>query len=92
MYSKSDVKISTSDVSLSLPLKKQESNTIIDSKSVLSFEYHDFLDVFFKKKANILSSHKKHDHRIKWKKDHESDHEYTSLYNLSEKELLLIKK
>jgi hypothetical protein len=39
-----------------------------------------------------LSSHKKHDHRIKLEKDHESDHEYASLYNLSEEELQLIKK
>jgi hypothetical protein len=73
-------------------LKKQESNTIIDLKSVVSFEYHDFLDVFFNKKANILSSHRKHDHCIKLKKDHESDYEYASLYNLLKEELLLIKK
>jgi hypothetical protein len=50
------------------------------------------LNVFFKKKADILSSHRKHDHRIKLEKDHESDHEYASLYNLSKEELLLIKK
>ncbi len=47
---------------------------------------------FSKKKANILSSHRKHDHRIKLKKNHKSDYEYASLYNLSEEELLLIKK
>jgi hypothetical protein len=64
---------------------------MIDSRSVMSSEYHDFSNVFFKKKANILSSHRKHDHRIKFEKDHESRHEYASLYNLSEKELLLIK-
>ncbi len=65
---------------------------MIDSRSVMSFEYHDFLNVFSKKKANIFSSHKKHDHRIELEKDHESNHEYVSLYNLSEKKLLLIKK
>ncbi len=65
---------------------------MIDSKSVMSFEYHDFLNVFFKKKADVLSSHRKHDHRIKLEKDHEIDHEYASLYNLSKEELLLIKK
>jgi hypothetical protein len=59
---------------------------------VISFEYHDFLNVFFKEKTDILSSHRKHDHRIELEKDHESNHEYASLYNLSEKELLLIKK
>ncbi len=64
---------------LEIQLKKQNSNTIIDLKSIISFEYHDFLNVFFKEKTNILSSHKKHDHRIKLEKDHESDHEYVSL-------------
>jgi hypothetical protein len=77
---------------LKIQLKKQNSNKIIDSKSVILSEYHDFLNVFFKKKADILPSHKKHDHRIKLEKDHESDHEYASLYNLSEEELQLIKK
>jgi hypothetical protein len=48
--------------------------------------------VFFKEKADILSSHKKHDHRIELKKEKKSEHEYASLYNLSEKELLLVKK
>jgi hypothetical protein len=59
---------------------------------MISFEYHDFLNVFSKKKIDILSSHKKHDHRKKLEKDHESNHEYASLYNLSEDELFLIKK
>jgi hypothetical protein len=77
---------------LEIQLKKQDNNTIIDFKSVISFEYHDFLNVFFKKKADILSSHRKHDHRIELEKDHESDHEYASLYNLSEEELQLMKK
>jgi hypothetical protein len=77
---------------LEIQLKKQDNNEVTDSKSVMSSKYHDFLDVFFKKKADILSSHKKHDHRIELEKDHESDHEYASLYNLSKKELLLIKK
>jgi hypothetical protein len=77
---------------LKIQLKKQDNNKVIDSKSVMSSKYHDFLKVFFKKKADILSSHRKHDHCIKFKKDHESDHEYAFLYNLSEEELLLIKK
>ncbi len=54
---------------------------MIDFKLIMSFEYHDFLNVFFKEKANILSIHKKHDYRIKLEKNHESDHEYVSLYN-----------
>jgi hypothetical protein len=88
-----DVKIFVVSMkNLKIQLKKQESNTVIDSKSVVLFEYHDFLNVFFKKKADILSFHRKHDHRIKLEKDHEFDHEYALLYNLSEEELLLIKK
>jgi hypothetical protein len=77
---------------LKIQLKKQDNNTMIDFKSVISSEYHNFLDVFSKEKANILSSHKKHDHRIKLEKEHEFDHEYASLYNLSEEELSLMKK
>jgi hypothetical protein len=77
---------------LKIQFKKQDNNKMIDSKSIMSSKYHDFLNVFFKKKADILSSHRKHDHRIKFEKDHESDHEYAFLYNLSEEELLLIKK
>jgi hypothetical protein len=77
---------------LKIQLKKQNSNTMIYSKSIMSFEYHDFLNVFFEEKANILSFHRKHDHRIELEKDHKSNHEYASLYNLLKEELLLIKK
>jgi hypothetical protein len=75
---------------LNIQLKKQDNSKIIDSKSMISSKYHDFSDVFFKKKANILSSHKKHDHKIEI--ETEKSHEYASLYNMSENELLLIKK
>jgi hypothetical protein len=73
-------------------LKKQNSSTVSNSKTVISSEYHDFLNVFFKKKADILSLHKNHDYRIKLEKDHKSDHKYASFYNLSTNEFLLIKK
>ncbi len=53
---------------LKIQLKKQDNNKVTDSKSIMSSKYHDFLNVFFKKKADILSSHKKHDHRIKLEK------------------------
>ncbi len=77
---------------LKIQLKKQDNNKVTDSKSIMSSKYHDFLDVFFKKKTEILSSHRKHDHRIKLEKNHESKHEYAFLYNLSKYKLLLIKK
>ncbi len=77
---------------LKIQLKKQNSSIVMNSKSIIFSKYHDFLNVFFKKKADILSSHRKHDHRIKLEKDHEFDHKYAFLYNLSKEELLLIKK
>jgi hypothetical protein len=75
---------------LNIQLKKQESKEVTDSKSVVSAKYHDFLNVFSKKKIDVLSSHRKHDHRIELKE--EKTHEYASLYNMSEGELLLVKK
>ncbi len=93
LFRQKDVKIFVVFMkNLKIQLKKQDNNKVINSKSIMSSKYHDFLNVFFKKKADILSSHRKHDHRIKLEKDHESDHEYASLYNLSENELLLMKK
>jgi hypothetical protein len=56
----------------------------------MSAKYHDFLNVFSKKKIDVLSLHRKHDHRIELKE--EKTHEYASLYNMLEDELLLIKK
>ncbi len=77
---------------LEIQLKKQDSNIVTDSKSVILCEYHDFLNVFSKKKANVLSSHKKHDHRIELLFEKKKNHEYAFLYNLSKEELQLIKK
>jgi hypothetical protein len=77
---------------LKIQLKQRNNNEVINSKSMISSECHDFLNVFSKEKANIVSSHRKHDHRIKLEKDHEFDHEYASLYNLSEEELQFMKK
>jgi hypothetical protein len=75
---------------LNIQLKKQESKKTIDLKSVILAKYHDFLNVFSKKKADILLLHKKHDHRIKLEK--KKTHEYVSLYNMLDEEFLLIKK
>ncbi len=75
---------------LDIQLKKQKSKEVIDFKLVMFAEYHDFLNVFFKKKVDILSFHRKYDHRIELKED--KTHEYAFLYNMSNEELLLIKK
>jgi hypothetical protein len=77
---------------LEVQLKKQNNNIVTDSKSVIFCEYYDFLNVFFKEKANVISSHKKHDHRIELLLEKKKDHEYAFLYNLSEEELQLVKK
>jgi hypothetical protein len=77
---------------LKIQLKKQNNSIVIDSKSVISFEYHDFLNVFFKEKSNVLSFHKKHVHRIELLLEKKEDHEYAFLYNLSKEKLQLIKK
>jgi hypothetical protein len=93
LFRQKDVKIFVVFMkNLKIQLKKQDSSIVIDSKSIVFSKYHDFLNVFFKKKADIVSSHRKHDHRIEFEKDHESDHEYASLYNFSKEKLLLIKK
>ncbi len=59
---------------LDIQLKKQESKEVTDLKSIVLAEYHDFLNVFSKKKTDVLSSHRKHDHRIELKED--KTHEY----------------
>ncbi len=37
---------------LKIQLKKQDNNKVIDSKLIMSFEYHDLSEVFFEKKAH----------------------------------------
>ncbi len=46
--------------------KHNKSNTVI--KDVLSFEYHEFLDVFDKKAFNTFVFHRSYDHKIVLKK------------------------
>ena len=76
---------------LKIQLNKTD-KTFIDSKIVISIEYHDFMNVFCKEKANELTSHKKHDHRIELKDDKKKTLRYASLYNMFEEESLLIKQ
>ena len=53
-------------------------------------KYHDFLNVFFKEKADELSSHRKYNHKIELIDEKEASNR-VSLYHMSKKELLLIK-
>jgi hypothetical protein len=69
---------------------EKHSKTNIVIKNVLSFEYHEFLNVFDKKAFNILASHRSYDHKIVLEKNAIS--EYILLYKMSEKKLKIIKK
>jgi hypothetical protein len=81
---------SISQANIDIQLSKIEKISI-DSRTLVSFEYHDFLNVFFKREADKLSSHREnHDHRIELKEE-KVDHEYALLYRMSEDELLLVK-
>jgi hypothetical protein len=70
-------------------LKKHNKSNIV-MKNVLSFEYHEFLDVFNKKTFNIFVLHRFYDHKIVLKKD--VIFKYTFLYKMFEKELKIVKK
>jgi hypothetical protein len=76
------------DINIEL-LKKNKS--ITNSKTIISLEYHDFLNVFSKEKANEMSSHRKHNHSIQLKSEIENL-THASLYNMSEAKLILIKR
>jgi hypothetical protein len=82
---------SISQANIDIQLSKIEKISI-DSRTLISLEYHDFLNVFFKREADKLFSHREnHDHRIELKEE-KVDHEYASLYRMSENELLLVKQ
>ncbi len=68
--------------------KHSKLNTII--RNVLSFKYHEFLDVFDTKTFNIFVSHRFHDHKMILKKN--TIFEYTFLYKMFEEELKIVKK
>jgi hypothetical protein len=81
---------SISQANIDIQLNKIEKISI-DSRTLISLEYHDFLNVFFKREINKLFSHRKnHDDRIELKEE-KVDHEYALLYRMLESELLLIK-
>ena len=63
---------------------------ITDPKTIVPPEYHDFLDVFSKEKADELPPHRKHDHTIELLEGKGPGH--APLYNMSEGELLPVKR
>ncbi len=58
----------------------------VDSVTILSFRYFEFLDVFFKKNVDILFLHWAHDHVIHFKED--AQFSVFTLYNISRDEIL----
>ena len=73
------------DIEKALNLKKST-----DSATVLSKEYHEFLDVFSRQLTDTLPPHQPHDHHICLKL--RSQLTFKSLYNMSRDELLMLKK
>jgi len=64
--------------------------SFVDSVTLLSFEYHDFLDVFSRELTNTLSERRLYDHKIQLQKSKTSIFE--SLYDMSQDELRVLKK
>ncbi len=62
----------------------------VDSVTILSFRYFEFLDIFFKKNVNILSSHQAHDYVIHFKEDAQSS--VFALYDMSRDKILELRR
>jgi len=62
----------------------------VDSVTLLSLEYHDFLNVFSRELANILPERRSYDHKIQLLKSKTSIFE--PLYDMSQDELRVLKK
>ncbi len=58
----------------------------VDSITILSFKYFEFLNVFFKKNVDILSLHQAHNHVIHFKED--AQFSVFALYDMSRDEIL----
>jgi len=67
-------------------LKVYRQSKNVDSITILSFKYFEFLDVFFKKNVDILSLHQAHDHVIHLKEDAQLS--VFALYDMSRDEIL----
>ncbi len=62
----------------------------VDSVTILSFKYFEFLDVFFKKNVDILFLHWVHDHVIHLKED--AQFSVFALYDMSRDEILELRR
>jgi len=64
--------------------------SFVDSATLLSLEYHNFLDVFSRELMNTLSERRFYDHKIQLQKSKTSI--FKSLYDMSQDELRVLKK
>jgi len=64
--------------------------SFVDSVTLLSLKYHDFLDVFSRELTNTLSERRLYDHKIQLQKSKTSI--FKSLYDMSQDELRILKK
>ncbi len=64
--------------------------SFVDFVTLLSFEYHNFLDVFSRELMNTLSERRFYDHKIQLQKSKTST--FKSLYDMSQDELRILKK
>ncbi len=71
-----------------LEVYRQSKN--VDSATILSFRYSEFLDVFFKKNVDILSLHRAHDYVIHLKEN--AQFSVFALYDMSRDEILELRR
>jgi len=62
----------------------------VDFVTLLSFKYHNFLNVFFHELVNTLFERRFYDHKISLQKD--KTFIFNSLYNMFQNELQILKK
>ena len=67
-------------------LKLYQQSKNVDSVTILPLQYHNYLNIFFKKEADILSLHQAYDHTIHLKKGAQSP--VFTLYSMSCNEAL----
>ena len=77
--------ITLKDLEKALNLKDK-----FDWTTLLSKKYHEFLNVFFQKVVEKLSSHRFYDHKIQFQKNKKSN--FDSLYDMFKDELLMLQK
>ena len=69
---------------------EKEARAETNPTSVVTQEYHDFLDVFSKKDSDTLPPHQKYDHKIHLEEEQKPGH--APLYKMSPKELDAVKR